>query len=332
MLIIAEETATYPPNGAIPNLETDGAACEAVMNKILPMLPVGGKEQVFGALINWSASTLLPERAFGTWAEAVRAATGYARGDVASATDSQRSREQAADTEELVKLSGAVRSTGRTDDVRIVQRDQSRRWANCGLAAFHIREQLAAHGGQLVLRDKQTFGPGTGGDLHGLLSGLPADAETVLVFDCQFPQVHNFLIEAHADGRRYLAQGYQGTYFAQWWLGATEGYSGTPTKEIVELRQRYGGGRPVGGTDFDTLLAGLATAVAGDWQQTATAWPKLPFNPDRQEVEGIRHRAGEPSLLIEVYEVTRPAVVRSALGSTSEESLSQPAAGRISGD
>lgn len=329
MLIIAEEKTTYPPDGIIPNLDTEEKTYAAVVERIQPLLPEHGVEEVLGALVNWSASILRPARSFDTWAQAVQAATGYAGKDVKSTTESQRQRTQAADGNELTRLGTAVGSTGRTDDARIVQRDRSRKWANCGMAAFHIREQLGARGGAPVRRAKHLHGSGTGDALKGHLLTLPASADSVLLFDCQFPQVHNFLIEAHADGRRYLAQGYQGTYFAQWWLGADDGYSGTPTAEIVALRDRYGRGRPIGQADYGSLLDGLVAALAAGWEQTAARWPSLPFNPDPQEVDGIRRRAGSPTFLVEVYELTRPGVARAALDGAADVSLSQLAASQL---
>ncbi|MEU4338324.1 hypothetical protein AB0F59_27335 [Micromonospora lupini] len=102
MLIIAEERDTYPPNGQIPNLETDEKACDDILARIRSLLPGDLTGEVVGALVNWSASVLLPHQSFGTWAEAITAATSFARNDMAHATDdSQRQRNEAVGGDDL---------------------------------------------------------------------------------------------------------------------------------------------------------------------------------------------------------------------------------------
>ncbi|MGQ5264620.1 hypothetical protein ACTWLT_28105 [Micromonospora sp. ZYX-F-536] len=314
MLIIAEDKATYPPDGQIPNLETDDKAYAEIVTRIKPLLPADFEEQVVGRLTTWSASNLLRDQSFATWAEAVAAATKYAQGELTSATDTQRQRDKALDGDDRAKLNAAVGSTGRTDDPHITLRDKSRRWANCGMAAFQIREQLHNKGGEPVRRSAHTYGTGEGAVLQQALLVQPVSAETVLLLDCQFPQVHNFLIEVHHDGSRYLAQGYQGTYFAHWWLGLDNSYSGEPSAEIIDLRKRYGLGKRISSSEYATLLDGLARSISSDWQETANQWRKLPFNPDQQEIDGIRRRAESPTCMVEVFELRKPAVARAALG------------------
>ncbi|MET8254065.1 hypothetical protein [Micromonospora sp. NPDC005197] len=324
MLIIAEERDTYPPNGQIPNLETDEKACHDILTRIKLLLPSDLTGEVVGALVNWSASKLVPHRSFGTWAEAITAATSNARNDMALATDdSQRQRDEAVGGDDLAKLNAAVASTGRTDDPQITLRDESRRWANCGMAAFQIREQLRDKGGEPVRLSGQTYGAGKGDALKQALLVQPANAQTVLLLDCQFPQVHNFIIEVHHDGSRYLAQGYQGTYFAHWWLGINNSYSGEAPPKILALRERYGLGRAISRENYESLLDGLAAAISSGWQETANQWQTLPFNPDRQEIDGIRRRSEAPTILVEVFELRKPAVARAALGGNGGASLSE---------
>ncbi|MEV7328380.1 hypothetical protein [Micromonospora sp. NPDC093244] len=320
MLTIIEDRTTYPPDGRIPNLEDDETACAAIGTRIEKLLPADYQGEVFARLITWSASGL-SSQSFPTWADAITAATKYAREEFAGGTD-QRRREQALDANDLAKLDAAVVSTGRTDDPRIAARDKSRKWANCGLAAFQIREQLRIRGGEPLRRSAQTYGAGQGDALRKALLVLPASAQSVLLLDCQFPQVHNFMIEVHHDGSRYLAQGYQGTYFAHWWLGLDTSYSGTPGADILALRERYGLGRRISTTDYTSLLDGLVAAISGGWPQAAAQWRTLPFNPDQQEVEGIGKRSASPTILIEDFEVRRPEVARAALGG-GDASLSE---------
>ncbi|MEK8105734.1 hypothetical protein NKG94_12415 [Micromonospora sp. M12] len=174
MLIITEERDTYPPDGQIPNLETDEQACTEILTRIGPLLPTDLRGEVVGALVNWSESTLKPHQTFTTWAEAITAATSYAMREAARATDTgQRSRQQAVDGEDLAKLSAAVLSTGKTGDPQITKRDESRRWANCGMAAFHIREQLASKGGKPVQVSKETYGAKQGDALKRHCSPSP---------------------------------------------------------------------------------------------------------------------------------------------------------------
>ncbi|RAO08887.1 hypothetical protein MED15_06351 [Micromonospora noduli] len=325
MLIIAEEKDAYPPNGQIPNMDTDAKACGDILTRIEPLLPTDLRAEVIGALVTWSESVLKPGQSFGTWAEAITAATRYAHSDPALKTDdSQRRRDQAVDDDEVVKLKAAVGSTGKTGDPQIALRDESRRWANCGMAAFQIRELLHAAGGKPASVSRETYGTGGGDALKKALLVKPVGTATVLLLDCQFPQVHNFIIEVHHDGSRYLAQGYQGTYFAHWWLGINDSYSSKkPTPEILALRERYGLGRAISLEDYATLLDGLVAAVSSDWQETANQWSALPFNPDRQEIDGIRRRSGSPTLLVEVFELGKPAVARAALGDNGVASLSE---------
>lgn len=314
MLIIAEERDTYPPNGQIPNLETDEKACADILTRIEPILPTALRGEVVGALVNWSESALLPYQTFATWVEAIAAATSYARHEIRRATDtSQRHRGEAVGGDDLAKLDAAVASTGRQGDRLIAMRDQSRRWANCGIAAFQIREQLRTAGGEPVRLSGLPYGAGEGPALRKALLAEPASAETVLLLDCQFPQVHNFVLEVHHGGARYLAQGYQGTYFAHWWLGLNDSYSGTPTAEILALRERYGLGRAIKVPDYEGLLDGLVAAISSGWQETANQWKALPFNPDQQEVDSVRQRAGLPTFLVEVFELRKPAAARAAL-------------------
>ncbi|MDG4758249.1 hypothetical protein [Micromonospora sp. WMMD710] len=324
MLIIAEERDTYPPNGQIPNLETDEKASDDIVSRIEALLPGDLKLEVVGALVNWSASILLPHRSFATWAEAVTAATRFARNDKALATDdSQRQRDEPVGGDDLTKLNVALASTGRTGDPQIALRDESRKWANCGMAAFQIREQLRDKGGEPVRLSGETYRAGNGDVLKKALLVKPASAATVLLLDCQFPQVHNFVVEVHHDGSRYLAQGYQGSYFAHWWLGINDSYSGDPSAEILALRERYGLGRPISPENYESMLDGLVAATSSDWQETANQWRTLPFNPDRQEVDGIRRRSETPTILIEVFELRKPAVARAALGGNGSASLSE---------
>ncbi|MEU5785913.1 hypothetical protein [Micromonospora lupini] len=324
MLIIAEERDTYPPNGQIPNLETDEKACDDILTRIRSLLPGDRTGEVVGALVNWSASVLLPHQSFRTWAEAITAATSFARNDMAHAADhSQPQRGEAVGGDDLAKLNAAVGSTGRTDDPQIAVRDQSRRWANCGMAAFHIRERLREKGGEPVRLSGQTYGAGGGDALKRALLVQPANAETVLLLDCQFPQVHNFIIEVHHDGSRFLAQGYQSAYFAHWWLGINNSYSGEAPPGILALRERYGLGRAISSENYESLLDGLAVAISSGWQETANQWRTLPFNPDRQEIDGIRHRSETPTILVEVFELRKPAVARAALGGDGDASLSE---------
>ncbi|MDG4781195.1 hypothetical protein O7614_16220 [Micromonospora sp. WMMD961] len=329
MLFIAEDKTTYP-DGQIPNLEDDGKAYAEIVGRIQPLLPKDFEEEALGQLVTWSATKFGDDKRFDTWVDAVTAATDYARTGFTSGPD-QRQRDLALDTADRDKLGVALLSTGRTDDKQLRLRDKSRRWANCGLAAFQIREQLSAKGGDLVGQPAETLRAGDGDKLRKALLAKPASAETVLLLDCQFPQVHNFIIEVHHDGSRYLAQGYQGAYFAHWWLGLDESYAGTANADILALRDRYGRGRPISPEDYASLVDGLVTAISSTWPEVAGQWRRLPFNPDRQEVDGIKGRSGSPTFLVEVFEVRKPAVARTALGG-GNGSLSELATRGLSAD
>ncbi|MBM0274879.1 hypothetical protein [Micromonospora tarensis] len=313
MLFIAEAKTTYPPNGQIPNLEDDEKAYADVVKTITPLLPGDCEMETVGQLTTWSATKFGNEKRFDTWLEAVTAAADYARTGFASGPD-QRRRDEALDGGDLAKLNSAIGSTGNTDDPQMKLRDKSRRWANCGLAAFQIREQLRVKGGDPVRLSNTTYRSGDGKALRDALLVKPTSAASVLLLDCQFPQVHNFVVEVHHDGSRYLAQGYQGAYFAHWWLGLDDSYSGKAPDDIVELRNRYGLGRPISLPDYESLIDGLATATSSTWPEVAAQWPELPFNPNVQEVDGIKARSGSPTFIVEVFELRQPAAARAALG------------------
>ncbi|MDG4839044.1 hypothetical protein O7631_21210 [Micromonospora sp. WMMD967] len=329
MLFIAEDKATYP-DGQIPNLEDDGKAYGEIAERIETLLPEGFEGDALGQLVTWSATRFGDDKRFDTWVDAVKAATDYARKGFASGPD-QRQRDQALDGAVLTKLDTALASTGRTDDKQVKLRDKSRRWANCGLAAYQIREQLKAKGGELAGKPAETFGAGEGDDLRKALLVKPASAKTVLLLDCQFPQVHNFIIEVHNDGSRYLAQGYQGAYFAHWWLGLDDTYAGTAGADILALRDRYGRGRPISTEDYASLVDRLVTAISSTWPQVAEQWRTLPFNPDRQEVDGIKGRSGSPTFVVEAFQVCNPEAARAALGG-GDRSLSELATRGLSTD
>lgn len=329
MLFIAEDKATYP-DGKIPNLEDEAAAYTEIAGRIEKLLPKGFEGEALGQLVTWSATKFGDDKRFDTWVDAVKAATDYAKTGFASGPD-QRQRDQALDTAGRDKLGVALLSTGRTDDKQLKLRDKSRRWANCGLAAFQIREQLSANGGDLVGQPAETFRAGDADKLRKALFAKPASAETVLLLDCQFPQVHNFIIEVHNDGSRYLAQGYQGAYFAHWWLGLDDSYAGTAGADILALRDRYGRGRPISSEDYASLVDSLVTAISSTWPAVAEQWRALPFNPDRQEVDGIKGRSGSPTLMVEVFEARKPAAARAALGG-GDRSLSELATRGLSAD
>ncbi|MET8308808.1 hypothetical protein [Micromonospora sp. NPDC005173] len=73
-------------------------------------------------------------------------------------------------------------------------------------------------------------------------------------------------------------------------------------------------GRPVKPLDYASLLDGLAKAISSGWEEAASQWRTLPFNPDRQEVDGIKQRSESPTFMVEVFELRKPAVARAALG------------------
>ncbi|WCN84304.1 hypothetical protein [Micromonospora sp. LH3U1] len=58
--------------------------------------------------MTWSASTLLLDSNFATWADAITAARRYAQGEIAGATDSQRHRDEAVGGQDLANLAALV--------------------------------------------------------------------------------------------------------------------------------------------------------------------------------------------------------------------------------
>jgi hypothetical protein len=64
---------------------------------------------------------------------------------------------------------------------------------------------------------EKAFGVGEGAQLAAFLQA-PAAEGTVVLFGCQYPQIHNFVIEVQR-ATSASAQGYQGTFSLNWWLG-----------------------------------------------------------------------------------------------------------------
>jgi hypothetical protein len=323
MLIVTAESGTYPPDGRIPDLDENGDAFAYCFGKVAKLLPEGRQEAVMGILVTWSADSWT-RPPFTTWQDAVRAAeTGKTR-DVAPKTASQMSKDAELTGEEEDALKKGLASTDTTSDKNIVLRDESRRFANCGMAAFNILETLRKKGAKLTHEPARIFTAGQQADLGKLLMQVPAVKDEVLMLDCQWRKVHNFLIEIHPDGRRYLAQGYQGTYFAAWWLAIDDSlYSGEPDPRIAKFRQQYGCGQPLG--NYEEFAIMICETVSQDsWVKVSKIWPSLPFNPEKYVVEGVAAQTGIPEFQVEVYTLSQVGALYDALhAKVGERSISE---------
>lgn len=158
--------------------------------------------------------------------------------------------------------------------------------------------------------------------LVDVLTGLPGNGY-IRLLDCSFPQVDTLLIEIHPDRRRYLSQGYQGAYYAQWWQGTDESAM-PPDKQISTedlealrtCRRRFGMGRPIDDKLYDGFVRTLDDALStGSWEGIAKCWMQLPFCPIKREMISTASRGGTPVLQVVPYDVQIPTIKPGESGS-----------------
>jgi hypothetical protein len=317
MLTITEESAAYPPDGKLPDLENDEDAYGAVAGRLGARLYPDGDipGHVWAKLVTWSGDRT--PRTHPTWTDAAGAAARELSAEEArrheATTAPRRGLDRGDADDELAARLGGV-------SPEVVR---ARKFSNCGQTAVLVLEGLEKDIPALRPLRRST-GPVTiteanHGDLRALLDHVPGRGYVSLI-DCSFPAVHTFLIEVHPDRRRYLIQGYQGVYVASWWL-ATEDAGlvlgplnrtdphwqdkfDTEVNSLREVRTRFGKGEVIFQHEWSTFVTNLTAAFAGgSWATFAEQWMNLPFAPTTGERESIAHRGDAPSLQIATFDV-----------------------------
>ncbi len=185
-------------------------------------------------------------------------------------------------------------------------------WANCGETAKNVLTRLRVNYGATISHmTSDTFTAATIAGLNAALTQTPPGAGEIYILDCDLQGVHNFLVEVHSNGDRYLIQGYQGAYSAPWWV--SDGlYEPTAPEsdlaDVVNLRPVWGAGVNIGAT-YANLLPILATLVQQGYSAAhagATAWPQLPFKPSDPAPTKIRDL---PYLQVDRFVLRNPGVV-----------------------
>jgi hypothetical protein len=186
-----------------------------------------------------------------------------------------------------VQLAAAWKESALTysGDYPIILRELSKTWANCGATTGNVLSRLRGNYGATVSRvEARYFEGGQSAGLTAKLREVPASAAEVYIFDCDLQGIHNFLIEAHSDGRRYLVNGYQGGYSAVWWV-CDSVYDPvddrTDRRDVAELRPAYGNGQDIAALydNFTDMLARTVQSGFGDLIGQRPVWRLLPFRP-----------------------------------------------------
>ncbi|HEU5157509.1 MAG TPA: hypothetical protein VFU43_10975 [Streptosporangiaceae bacterium] len=197
----------------------------------------------------------------------------------------------------------------------------SKAWANCGETAKNVITRLRANYGatiSFVARDDFTSTHMAG--LNGALMRVPPGAQEIFILDCDLQGAHNFLIEVHSNGDRYLVQGYQcqdqssgdrDSYSAPWWVsdGLYEPtYPDSDLSDVANLRPQWGNRANIAGL-YGNLVPILAAVVQHGFTAThagAPAWPQLPFKPS----DPSPMKTTEPPLLrVDLYALRNPQAV-----------------------
>jgi hypothetical protein len=190
-------------------------------------------------------------------------------------------------------------------------------WANCGKTTLNAVGRLRDNYNATISQTEiNNYENGVTAGLDAKLKTLPASAAEVIILDCDLQGLHNFLIEAHHGGVRYLTQGYQSQYSAPWWVTDVpyEPLSGVVVgQEFADFRRDYGNGADVTARydRFCGLLAAIVQDGFGAYYQNAPAWRALPFWPRDKNAEDY---VGKPYLRVSVMRVRNPAAVRVTCG------------------
>ncbi len=218
-----------------------------------------------------------------------------------------------------VQLAAAWKASALTDsgDYGAVLRNLSITWANCGATAGNVLTRLRGNYGATVSKaEDRYFEGGQSAGVTAKLRELPAGPSEVYIFDCDLQGMHNFLIEAHSDGRRYLINGYQGGYSAVWWV-CDSAYDPvddrTDRRDVAEFRPVYGNGQDIS-SRYDTFTDFIAAIVQDGFSALSgqrSVWRLLPFRPTDEGPLKIRDL---PYLKVSLFKIRNAQLVAQTIG------------------
>ncbi len=322
----------------IPDLSVEGATApyaqdiESAFTKFTEStgdtLDNPAKQAVRDQLIAWSGPG--KKETFPSWSATIRAAHAIIR-------------------------TGGLLGASHMDEVKAHSEDGfnmamgSVNWANCGKTSDNILFELKKLHPELaegITSGKRLTVPaGKGEEATQALSAVPPQGQ-ILLLDCTFPMVHTFVLEIHSNRNRYLCQGYQGAYFANWWtgkdndgliIGREQDKTITETDRIRlnDTRNEWGLGKAIPGDRFGAMLLILAKAlnIAGEqdiaedfddsdkvaelteretaaWRAFAKFWLELPFFPVKREADSVGKRTTRPE--IQITRIQLPDLTRGA--------------------
>lgn len=219
-------------------------------------------------------------------------------------------------------------------------RDISMLWANCGATTGNVLTRLRVNYGATISKTEDTyFNGGQSAGVTNKLRELPANPAEVYIFDCDLQGIHNFLIEAHSDGRRYLVNGYQGGYSAVWWV-CDSAYDPvddrTDRRDAEEFRPAYGNGQDIAAlyNNFTNLLATMVQSGFSELVSSRPAWRLLPFRPMDPDPLKIKE---PPFLKVALFKIRNAQPVANTIGGAPrslcvQATLSLPIAGPVRND
>lgn len=189
----------------------------------------------------------------------------------------------------------------------------SRQWANCGETTRNVLARLRDnYDATISLTEVTDFKAGTSQALAAKLNSVPGSPAEIYILDCDLQGIHNFLVEAHSDGSRYLVQGYQGGYSALWWVtdsAADPTDDRTDRSDVLSPRKAFGNGNNIT-PRYANFVKHLCAVVdngfaAKIWEKPV--WPQLPFRPADKAVVAFNDL---PYLRVSLYRVRNPQAVR----------------------
>ncbi|WP_019633062.1 hypothetical protein [Actinomadura atramentaria] len=289
-------------------------------DKPLDDLPAAGRERIRevernapDAVLATAAALIAdstgPTYTYAKWADFTAAAR-----DVATLTSVFN---PVRDAERAIVAEWRDAALARTGAHTELARRLSARWSNCGMTSVNVMTALRGnYTATISLTERFEFRYDTAGEIARELNRVPAGAGEIHLLDCDLSGIHNFVVEVHHDGSRYLVQGYQGGYSALWWVTDSV-YDPVEadtvrTEALSTLRGDWGGGRNIAAR-HDGLVANLTALIKDGYNAVTRAgssvWRQLPFGPHDQAPLAYKDA---PFLRVDRFVLRNPAAVRAA--------------------
>ncbi|MFD0902822.1 hypothetical protein [Actinomadura sediminis] len=202
-----------------------------------------------------------------------------------------------------------------------MQRELSTTWANCGTVALNAVKRLRANYGATISPIKETkCEKSWTAEIEDALKLKPSDQNEIYILDCTLGGIHNWLVEAHHDGKRYLIQGYQGAYSAPWWV--TDALVDPADLDadlslVEEPRKKYGVQSDIA-AHYDKFIKNLSQIVTDGFnaqsRSGAPVFRELPFDPADKKPAAT---SGFPILQVQQYTLRNPQAVRMTMPGVS---------------